>query len=87
MIKISRTETFKKDYRELSNETKKAVDKQVVQLLMDHTYPSLNLEKLSGHKNIYSIRVNINFRISLSFDNETIILRRVLNHEDLYRNP
>lgn len=86
-MKISRTDVFKKDYRVLSDEHKKAVNKQVMQLLIDHKHPSLNLEKLSGFKNIYSIRVNINFRISLSIDNEEIILRRVLSHDDLYKNP
>ncbi|MFN8670656.1 MAG: hypothetical protein U0457_01070 [Candidatus Sericytochromatia bacterium] len=86
-MKISRTDVLKKDYRSLSDEIKKAVNNQIIQLLMDHKHPSLNLEKLSGYKNIYSIRVNINFRISLSIETEEFILRRVLNHDDLYRNP
>lgn len=86
-MKISRTDVFKKDYQELSNEVKKATNKQIVQLLMDHNHPSLNLEKLEGLKNVYSVRVNIHFRMSLSFNDDEIILRRVLNHDDLYRNP
>jgi mRNA-degrading endonuclease RelE of RelBE toxin-antitoxin system len=86
-FKFSRTEKFKKDYQALQEEVKKAVNKQVIQLMMDHTHPSLNLEKLVGFTNVYSVRVNINYRISLSIEAEEIIFRRVLNHEDLYRRP
>jgi plasmid maintenance system killer protein len=86
-MKISRTDAFKKDYQELSDNIKKSANKQIIQLLMDHNHPSLNLEKLHGLKNVYSIRVNIQYRISLSFNEEEVILRRVLNHDDLYKNP
>lgn len=86
-MKISRTDSFKKDYKKLSDELKKSANKQIVQLLIDHTHPSLNLEKLQGLDNIYSIRVNLNFRISLSIFGEELILRRILGHDDLYKNP
>ena len=75
-MKISRTDVFKK-----------AANKQIVQLLIDHLHPSLNLEKLGGFKSIYSIRVNINFRMSIFIEKDEIILRRILNHDDLYKNP
>jgi mRNA-degrading endonuclease RelE of RelBE toxin-antitoxin system len=86
-FKFSRTTAFKKDYKDLQEDVKKAVNKQIVQLMMDHTHPSLNLEKLVGFKNVYSARVNIHYRMSLLIENEEIVLRRVLNHEDLYRKP
>lgn len=86
-MKISRTDTFKKDYKKLSDQIKKSANKQIVQLLIDHTHPSLNLEKLQSLDNIYSIRVNLQFRISLSIFDEEVILRRILSHDDLYRNP
>lgn len=86
-MKISRTDSFKKDYKKLADEIKKSANKQIIQLLIDHTHPSLNLEKLQGLDNIYSIRVNLNFRISLSIFGEELILRRILGHDDLYKNP
>lgn len=86
-MKLNRTDLFKKDYQSLSDEIKKSANKQIVQLLIDHTHPSLNLEKIVGYKNVYSVRVNIHFRMSLAFKDDEIVLRRVLNHEDLYRNP
>ncbi len=87
-MKIGRTEAFKKDYRKLSKPIHKASDKQIVQLLLDHTHPSLHLEGITGFKGIFSVRVNKKYRMSLSFEKDnTIMLRRVLDHDDLYKNP
>ena len=87
-MKICSTETFKRDYRDLPPEVRKAANKQIVQLLLDHTHPSLRLEGIAGHKGIFSARVNDRYRMSLSFELDgLILLRRILDHDDLYRAP
>lgn len=87
-MRISRTEIFKKDYRSLQEDVKKACNKQIVQLLIDYRHPSLNLERIQGFKDLYSVRVNIQYRMSLMIiQQEDIILRRVLNHDELYKSP
>ena len=87
-MKIARTGKFKKDFLSLPDTARKAASKQIAQLLMDHNHPSLRLEGISGRKGIFSVRVDGRYRISLSFeDDETILLRRVLDHDDLYRTP
>ena len=87
-MRIDRTESFKKDFQVLSKETRKAAEKQITQLLFDHSHPSLRLEGIKGHKGIFSVRVNDRYRISLSFEPDgSIMLRRVLDHDDLYKSP
>lgn len=87
-MKIARAETFVKDYRSLQPPIRKAADKQIVQLLIDHTHPSLHLEAIAGHKGLFSVRVNQRYRISLAFDQGGyIVLRRILDHDALYRTP
>lgn len=87
-MRIASTEIFKKDYRSLPDAARKAAAKQFTQLLLDHTHPSLRLEGIAGHKGLFSARVDRRYRISLSFqDRDTILLRRVLDHDDLYRKP
>lgn len=87
-MRIERTEVFTRDYRALPQQVRKSADKQIVQLLFDHTHPSLNLEGISGHKGLFSARVNQRYRISLSFEPDGhILLRRVLDHDDLHRSP
>ena len=87
-MKIGRTEILKKDYRALSATVRKATDKQIVQLLIDHSHPSLRLEGIAGHKGLFSVRINQRCRMSLSFEPGGVIrLRRILDHDDLYRTP
>ena len=87
-MQISRLHLFVKDYRALPHNVRKAADKQIVQLLIDHTHPSLRLEGIVGHKGLFSVRVNRQYRMSLSFEpGGLIVLRRVLDHDDLYRSP
>ena len=87
-MKIARTESFKRDYQFLPNDVRKAAAKQITQLLIDHTHPSLRLEGIAGYKGLFSARVNERYRMSLSFEkNDTILLRRILDHDDLYRTP
>lgn len=84
---IDRTERFSKDYLALAADVRKAAAKQIVQLLLDHTHPSLRLEGIVGRRGIFSARVDRRYRMSLSFEDGTIILRRILDHDDLYRTP
>ncbi|MBI1870649.1 MAG: hypothetical protein HYS07_05575 [Chlamydiae bacterium] len=85
---IARTDIFKKDFLALPPEVQKATAKQIAQLLIDHFHPSLNLEGIKGHQGLFSARVNQRYRISLSFQgSDTLLLRRVFDHDDLYWRP
>lgn len=87
-MKIACTESFKKDYRRLPENVRKAAGKPITQLLLDHTHPSLHLEGIAGHRSLFSARIDQRYRISLTFEaDETILLRRALDHDDLYRTP
>ncbi len=100
-MQIARTKVFKKDYLRLPGPVRKAAAKQIAQLLIDHTHPSLHLEAIRGHPDLFSVRVDRRYRMSLSFikeeknedeekeeeKEEAILLRRVLDHDDLYRTP
>ena len=87
-MKIACTEIFKKDFRRLPEQVRKAAAKQITQLLIDHNHPSLRLEGIAGHKGLFSARVDRRYRMSLCYvEDHTLILRRVLDHDDLYRSP
>ena len=87
-MQLARTGVFKKDFLRLPGQVRKAAAKQIAQLLIDHTHPSLRLEAIRGHPGLFSARVDSRYRMSLSFiKEELILLRRVLDHDDLYRSP
>ena len=87
-MKIECTEKFKKDFLKLPPNVRKAAAKQVTQLLIDHAYPSLCIEGIEGRKGVYSVRIDHRYRMSIQFaDKNTLLLRRIQSHDDLYKNP
>lgn len=46
-----------------------------------------NFEKLRGHNQIYTFRINDNFRVSYTDNDGSLILRRYGTHDDVYRDP
>lgn len=85
-MKIARTEKFKNDFLKLPHNIRKAAAKQITQLLIDHTHPSLHMESIKGKKDLFSIRADKRYRMALSFQgNDTILLVRVLDHDELYK--
>lgn len=87
-MRVACTESIKKDFRRLGSPIQKAASKQITQLLLDPMHPSLHLEGIQGHKGLFSVRVDGRYRMSLNFEADgTILLRRVLDHDDLYRSP
>jgi len=82
-MRVDRTELFRKDFQALPREARKAAEKRITQLPLDHTHPSLRLEGISGRKGLFSVRVNGRYRISLSFEPDgAMMLRRILDHDD-----
>ena len=85
---LNRTERFVRDYLSLPPDVRKGAAKQIAQLLLDHTHPSLRLEGIAGHPGLFSARVNDRYRMSLQFQGrDMVLLRRVLDHGELYRTP
>ena len=79
-MKIRRTNSFLKDYRGLSAEIQTRVDKQLARLLENPRHPSLRLKKLKGTQ-VFEIRITKGYRLTLSFEEEVLILRRVGSHD------
>ena len=87
-MKLACTDGFKKDFSKLPGDIRKAAAKQITQLLLDHNHPSLRLEGITNHRGLFSVRINVRYRLSLEFaGDQTLLLRRILDHDDLYRSP
>jgi mRNA-degrading endonuclease RelE of RelBE toxin-antitoxin system len=79
-VKIRRTNSFLKDYRKLPEEIKPRVDKQLSLLLENPRHPSLRLNKLKGTQ-IFEIRINGGYRLTISYGENVLVLRRVGIHD------
>jgi mRNA-degrading endonuclease RelE of RelBE toxin-antitoxin system len=83
---IEATITFIKLYKKLDPELKTQVKKALTLLQHSPEHPSLGHKKMTGHKDIYEIRVTKNFRITYTKTGDTAILRKVGTH-DILNNP
>ena len=83
-MKVIYTESFQKDYRELSTRIQRALDKALKFLLENPRHPSLQAKKLLGTF-IWYARVIRACRFTLQFTDDSIILRRAGTHDILNR--
>lgn len=85
-MNLQTSRPFEHDYRRLPDEVKAQVDKQLVLLLSNPRHPSLRLKPIQGTADIWEIRVNLAYRITLEIAGESYVLRRVGTH-DVLRRP
>ena len=81
------TNRFKKQVQKLPSEIKKSLKSSLQRLIEEPFYNSLHTEKIRG-TDIFSSRINKQYRFSWQFEKEgIIILRNVDKHDDLYNRP
>ena len=85
--KLKMTNRFKKQAQDLPFKIKKSLQSSLKKLIKDPFYNSLHTEKIRG-TDIFSSRINKQYRFSWQFEKEgIIILRNVDKHDDLYNRP
>lgn len=63
MKPVKASDVFNRQYHKLTPPIQKRCRKSIKLFLANPRHPSLNFEKLRGYKDIFSIRVTLNFRI------------------------
>jgi len=85
-MEIKLTNSFERDYRELSKKLQKIVDRKLSLLLENFNHPSLRVKKMGGYKNIWECRISRGFRFTFSIIERVYFIRRVGPH-DILRKP
>jgi len=78
---------FIRSYKKLDRATRLQVDKTLQVMVLNPNHPSLRLKRVQGTKSIWEASVNMSIRITLSFSEDTIQLRNVGSHEQVFRPP
>ena len=86
-MRIARTESFKKAWRQLTEEQKILARKAIENLLADMRYPGLRVKKIKGTEYIWEARVSRSLRMTFQMDSDTIILRNVGQHDETLGRP
>lgn len=76
---------FKRDYKKLSLSSREKVKKSLFQMEKNLKYPSLQVKKIRGTKNIWEARASKSLRITFNLKENTIHLRTVGEHDILKR--
>ena len=86
-MNISRTENFKRAWKQLNDEQKKLAVKAIEQLVTDISYPALRVKKIKGTENIWEARVSKSIRITFQREKSTILLRNIGQHDETIGRP
>ncbi|SFR13978.1 mRNA-degrading endonuclease (mRNA interferase) YafQ, toxin component of the YafQ-DinJ toxin-antitoxin module [Desulfoscipio geothermicus DSM 3669] len=87
MFNLELTNRFVRSYKKLDRAIRLQVDKTLQVMVINPSHPSLRLKRVQGTKDIWEASVNMSIRITLSFSEDTIQLRNVGTHEQVFRPP
>ena len=87
VVKIARTDRFKKAWKELSDEEKDLSLKALRNLATDLRYPALRVKKMQGVENMWEARVSLSIRIIFQIMSDTIVLRNIGRHDETLERP
>jgi mRNA-degrading endonuclease RelE of RelBE toxin-antitoxin system len=82
-MRLQPTKTFAKDFRQLPENIKKAVHKQLTLLLSNPRHPSLNFKKMRDPRDIWEARISDSYRFTFQIKGDVYILRKVGTHDIL----
>ena len=86
-MKIKAYKRFKEAYRDLPKKIQRKTDRQLSFLTENMKHPSLHTKKIKGTQGIWEARINLHYRLTFEFIEETIFLRVVGNHNEVLKNP
>jgi mRNA interferase RelE/StbE len=87
VVKIARTDRFKKAWSELSTEEKEVGRKALKNLATDLGYPALRVKKMQGTGHIWEARVSRSLRLTFELEGDTLVLRNIGRHDETLERP
>lgn len=88
MVKLTRTDAFKRDYKKLPDDIRKKLNKQLERFVEDPFYPSLRSKPINNTPGVYESSINKQWRFTWKFDGEGgVILRRCGDHDFTINHP
>lgn len=79
------TKRFVKDYKKIGKIIQKNTDKTVSRLRENIFADEQDIKKIKGYNNIWRVRVG-HYRLVYSFDEEDVILLRIMHRKDIYKS-
>lgn len=85
MISITYTERFKKHYKKLTENEKKAFKTKLQQFVADQTTPSLRVKKIQGSTGLFEFSVNMDIRVIWYYEGDELVILVDIGHHDILK--
>ncbi len=79
-MKFRFTKKAVRDYEALTLKLQALVDKQLIALLKDVRYPSLNAKKYDKKRDLWQLRVSRDYRLYFLIDGDTYVILTITKH-------
>ncbi|MBI4055888.1 MAG: type II toxin-antitoxin system RelE/ParE family toxin [Elusimicrobia bacterium] len=81
------THKAKEDYQSLPEAIQEKADKAFRLCQRNPRHPSLHVEKIDHKRDIWSARIDLNYRFTFQWVHGGIFVRRIASHQEAYRRP
>jgi mRNA interferase RelE/StbE len=86
-MRFIETSRFRRAYKTLSPEAKERVKEALRRLAVNIRYPSLQVKKIKGTRDIWEARVSLDYRMTFQLIKDYCILRNVGPHDPTLKHP
>ncbi|MBI9039231.1 MAG: hypothetical protein JEY97_13940 [Bacteroidales bacterium] len=86
-MRIVRTDSFKKDYKEIPVAVQEKFKKKIILFFENIKHPSLRVKKIGGHKHKWEASIDMFYRFTFEIHHDFYLLRRIGPHDRVLRNP
>jgi len=82
-MKVRVTRRFSKDYKKLSLDIQKRLDRKLEFLLNNPRHPSLRMHKIQGSEGVWEFSITMNYRVIFEIVDDCYVLLGVGPHDIL----
>jgi len=86
-MRIVRTDSFKKDYKELPKLIQGKFEKKIRIFIQNIHHPSLRTKKMEGYKNRWEGSIDMFYRFTFEVHRDHYLFRRIGPHDEVLKNP
>lgn len=84
---LESTAHFKRAYKKLDPQKRKAVQKALGLMATDLRHPSLQVKRVQGTGGIWEARASISLRLTFEMHGDAILLRNAGGHDETLERP
>jgi mRNA interferase RelE/StbE len=81
------SDRFKKDYKALTQDEKKALHVKLKLMADNQMHPSLRTKKIKGTASIFECSINMSIRMTWEYRDNRIFLRAIGEHDPTLKKP